>query len=122
MKNSCIDSAEYKSILSDFYAGVNATVGRWLARVDVGTLYIEPGRPWENGYIESFNASLRKECLNAHWFQTLREAKSKIEQWKREYNEDRPHSSLGNLTPREYAQNLKPQGTSDTKKLTLQVV
>ena len=83
---------------------------------------IRPGKPVENAFIESFNASLRKECLNAHWFQTLEEAKSKIEQWRREYNEDRPHSSLGNLTPKEDAQNLKPQGASDTKTLTLQVV
>jgi len=95
---------------------------QWAYENDVRLDFIRPGKPVENAYIESFNASLRKECLNAHWFQTLEEAKSKIEQWRREYNEDRPHSSLGNLTPKEYAQNLKPQGTSDTKKLTLQVV
>jgi putative transposase len=53
----------------------------------------------ENTFIESFNASLRKECLNVHWFQTLEEARLKIEQWRKEYNEDRPHGSLGYITP-----------------------
>ena len=95
---------------------------QWAYENGIRLDFIRPGKPVENAFIESFNASLRKECLNAHWFQTLEEAQSKIERWRREYNEDRPHSSLGNLTPKEYAQNLKPQGTSETKKLTLQVV
>ena len=95
---------------------------QWAYDNNVKLDFIKPGKPVENAFIESFNASLRKECLNAHWFQTLEEAKGKIEQWRREYNEYRPHSSLGNLTPREYAQKLKPQGTSETKKLILQVV
>ena len=95
---------------------------RWAYENGVKLDFIRPGKPVENAFIESFNASLRKECLNAHWFQTLEEAKSKIEQWRREYNDDRPHSSLGNLTPGEFARNLEPEGTSGTKKLTLQVV
>jgi putative transposase len=95
---------------------------QWAYENGIRLDFIRPGKPVENAFIESFNASLRKECLNAHWFQTLEEAKSRIEQWRREYNEDRPHSSLGNLTPKEYARDLKPKGTSDTKKLTLQVV
>ena len=66
----------------------------------------------ENALIESFNASLRKGWLNTRWRQTLEEANLKIEQWRREYNDDRPHSSLGNLTAGELAQNLEPERTN----------
>jgi putative transposase len=61
---------------------------QWAYENGIRLDFIRPGKPVENAFIESFNASLRKECLNAHWFQTLEEAKSKIEQWRREYNED----------------------------------
>jgi transposase InsO family protein len=71
----------------------------WLARVGVKTLYIEPGSPWENGYIESFNGKLRDELLNREVFETLLEAKVLIEQWRVEYNTIRPHSSLGYRPP-----------------------
>jgi len=60
----------------------------------VKTLFIEPGSPWENGYIESFNGKLRDELLNREIFTTLEEAKVLIEQWRREYNQVRPHSAL----------------------------
>ena len=70
-------------------------IRRWLARLGVKTLFIEPGSPWENGYIESFNGKLRDELLNREIFTTLTEAKILIEQWRREYNQVRPHSSLG---------------------------
>jgi putative transposase len=69
-------------------------VRRWLSRLGVKTLFIEPGSPWENGYIESFNGKLRDELLNREIFTTLEEAKVLIEQWKREYNQIRPHSAL----------------------------
>ena len=71
----------------------------WLARVGVKTLFIEPGSPWENGYIESFNGKLRDELLDREIFYTLREAQILIERWRREYNEFRPHSSLGYRAP-----------------------
>jgi len=71
----------------------------WLARVGVKTLYIEPGSPWENGYVESFNGKLRDELLNAEIFETLLEAKVLIEAWRVEYNTVRPHSSLGYRPP-----------------------
>jgi len=74
-------------------------IRRWLSRVDVKTLFIEPGSPWENGYIESFNGKLRDELLNREIFTTLTEAKVLIEQWRREYNQVRPHSSLGYRPP-----------------------
>ncbi len=74
-------------------------VRKWLNRVGVKTLYIEPGSPWENGYVESFNSKLRDELLNGEVFITLTEAKVLIEQWRREYNQVRPHSSLGYRPP-----------------------
>jgi len=71
----------------------------WLNRLGVKTLFIEPGSPWENGYIESFNGKLRDELLNREIFTTLAEAKVLIGQWRREYNQVRPHSSLGYRPP-----------------------
>ena len=71
----------------------------WLERLGVGTLFIEPGSPWENGYVESFNGKLRDECLNRESFTTLTEAKVLIEQWRREYNQVRPHSACGYQPP-----------------------
>ena len=71
----------------------------WLHRVGVKTAYIEPGSPWENGYIESFNGKLRDELLNGEIFDTLLEAKVLIERWRRHYNTVRPHSSLGYRPP-----------------------
>jgi len=74
-------------------------IRRWLNRLGVKTLFIEPGSPWENGYIESFNGKLRDELLNCEVFYTLTEAKTLIEQWRKEYNQVRPHSSLGYRPP-----------------------
>ncbi len=71
----------------------------WLARLDVKTLYIEPGSPWENGYVESFNGKLRDELLDREIFYTPLEAKVLIEQWREHYNRVRPHSSLGYRPP-----------------------
>jgi len=74
-------------------------VRHWLSRIGVKTLYIEPGSPWENGYIESFNGKLRQEKLNGEIFYNLREAQILIEQWRQEYNTLRLHSSLNNRPP-----------------------
>ncbi len=71
----------------------------WLNRLGIRTLFIEPGSPWENGYIESFNGKLRDELLNREIFMTLTEAKVLTEQWRQEYNQVRPHSSLGYKPP-----------------------
>ena len=75
------------------------TVREWLAKVAVKTLFIEPGSPWENGYNESFNGKLRDELLAREIFYTLEEAKVLIEGWRVQYNEFRPHSSLGYRPP-----------------------
>ena len=71
----------------------------WLARLGVQTLYIQPGSPWENGYVESFNGKLRDELLNGEIFYTLKEAKVLIESWRVHYNTVRPHSALGYRPP-----------------------
>jgi len=71
----------------------------WLEHLGVATRFIEPGSPWENGYNESFNGKLRDELLNREIFYTLEEAKVLIEDWRREYNTIRPHSSLGYSPP-----------------------
>jgi putative transposase len=75
------------------------SIRKWLARLGVKTLFIEPGSPWENGYIESFNGKLRDELLNLEIFTTLEEAKVLIEQWRREYNQVRPHSAKNYRPP-----------------------
>lgn len=81
---------------SEFTAEV---VRHWLGTLKIKPLYIEPGSPWENGYVESFHGRLRDELLNAELFDTLWEAQVLIEQWRRDYNTIRPHSSLGYLPP-----------------------
>ncbi len=74
-------------------------VREWLANVGVNTLYIEPGSPWENGYVESFNGKLRDELLDREIFYTPLEAKVLVERWREHYNRVRPHSSLGYRPP-----------------------
>jgi transposase InsO family protein len=74
-------------------------VRKWLNRLGVKTLFIGPDSPWEKGYIESFNGKMRDELLNGEIFMTLEEAKVLIEQWRKEYNQIRPHSSLGYQPP-----------------------
>jgi transposase InsO family protein len=78
----------------------------WAHRNGVALRLIEPGKPNQNAYVESFNGRLRDECLNEHWFTSLAHARSVIEIWRREYNEERPKKVLGGLTPVEYARRL----------------
>lgn len=75
---------------------------RWLSKANIETALIEPGKPWQNGLGESFNGKFRDECLSMEWFRNRTDAKIVIEAWRRHYNEVRPHSSLGNLTPAEF--------------------
>ena len=75
----------------------------WIAAQGIGTALIEPGKPWQNGVGESFNGKFRDECLSLEWFRTRAEAKVVIASWRRHYNAVRPHSSLGYLTPNEFA-------------------
>jgi putative transposase len=76
---------------------------QWAYAHGVTLDFIDPGKPMQNGYLESFNGKLRDECLNLHWFGSLPEARRIIERWKEEYNTERPHSALGDRTPAEYA-------------------
>ena len=84
---------------------------KWANANDVEWHYIDPGKPQQNGYIESFNGSLRDECLNEHWFVGLGHAKTIIETWRQEYNHERPKKSLGGLTPAAYARQLAEANT-----------
>ncbi len=93
-------------------------IRQWLKDLGVKTLYIEPGSPWENGYIESFNGKLRDELLNVEIFTTLIEAQVLIESWRKDYNQIRPHSALGYRPPAPEA--IMPAYSSTT--LTLRVV
>ena len=77
---------------------------RWLQSAAIDTAYIDPGKPWQNGTNESFNGKLRSECLDLEWFRNRTEAKVGIERYRRHYNEERPHQSLGDLTPAEFKQ------------------
>ena len=75
---------------------------QWAYKRGVRLHFIDPGKPQQNGFIESFNGKLRDECLNEHWFLSLADARRIVEDWRLDYNQNRPHSSLGNLTPEEY--------------------
>ena len=75
----------------------------WCVEGQIELIHIQPGKPQQNGRIESFNGRLREECLNLSWFQNLFDARRKIAAWRKEYNEERPHSSLGYKTPKEFA-------------------
>jgi len=76
---------------------------QWAYERGVELHFIQPGKPTQNAFVESFNGKFRDECLNANWFRSLADAMERIEIWRRDYNSHRPHSSLGNLTPEEFA-------------------
>lgn len=75
----------------------------WAYRMQLKLKFIAPGKPQENAFVESFNGKFRDECLNEHWFLSMRHARQEIEGWRREYNDERPHSSLGYQTPNYFA-------------------
>ena len=83
----------------------------WIVDQGAGTALIDPGKPWQNGTGESFNGKFRDECLSLEWFRSRAEARVTIEAWRRHYNEVRPHSSLGYLTPAAFAAEVPPIST-----------
>lgn len=78
----------------------------WAHDKEIALRLIEPGKPNQNAYVESFNGRLRDECLNEHWFPTLLYARTSIESWRRDYNEERPKRALGGMTSAQYAAQL----------------
>ena len=113
---------------------VAQAVQAWLEQSEVGPVHIDPGKPWQNGVVESFIGKLRDECLDREWFHTPKEARILIEQYRRHYNRERPHSSLGYLTPTEMAnesaggvvalrpKKVKSVDTVNKENLTLEMV
>ena len=94
----CDNGSEYTSKAMD----------QWAYRSGVELKFIQPGRPMQNGFVESFNGRLRDECLNQHWFENLPQATDIIEAWRIEYNTDRPNRALGKKTPEEFAKKYEP--------------
>jgi putative transposase len=86
---------------------VSRAVLRWLQEAAIDTALTDPGKPWQNGADESFNARFRDECLSLEWFRNRSDATAVIEQWRRHYNDERPHSSLSYLTPLAYKTQIK---------------
>jgi|SRR6185437_12025714 len=95
-----------------------AALDIWAYRHGVELAFIRPGKTVENAYVESFHSRFRDECLAAHWFLDLVDAGFQIERWRRDYNEARPHSSLGNLTPREFTQAHTTKSEPPTTRLS----
>ena len=96
----CDNGSEFQSRLVDL----------WAYTQKVQLEFSRPGKPTDNAHIESFNGSLRDECLNVHWFTSLADAKEKLNAWRIDYNESRPHKALNDRTPREYSVEMANQG------------
>jgi len=82
----------------------------WCVERQIELVHIQPGKPTQNAHVESFHGRLREECLAVSWFQNLFDARRKIAAWRKEYNEERPHSSLGYRTPKEFATAMRAAG------------
>jgi putative transposase len=97
---------------------ISKELDRWAYENKVTLDFSRPGKPIDNAYVESFNGSFRDECLNTNWFLSLEDAREKIEAWRRDYNEWRPHSSLDNLTPSQYLEEHNPLTREKSLQLT----
>lgn len=105
LRNVCFKRGRPQVIKTDNGSEfISKVLDKWAYEHQVTLDFSRPGKPTDNAFIESFNGRFRQECLNTHWFLSLDDAKSKIEAWRRGYNESRPHSSLDWMTPSEYAQ------------------
>lgn len=95
----------------------------WCKNEGINMHFIDPGKPVQNAYIESFNGKFRDECLNLHWFESINEARDVIERWRDEYNTIRPHSSLGHVVPVEFRNRYEKNNTDDkiSQKLSFAV-
>jgi len=90
----------------------------WCIEKQIALVHIQPGKPQQNGYVESFNGKLRDECLNVNWFENLWDARRKIAAWQKEYNEERPHSALGYQTPAAFARQLPVASSGSALRAT----
>lgn len=86
---------------------ISKSLDRWAYENKVTMDFSRPGKPTDNALVESFNGSIRDECLNVHWFLSLEDAHEKVEYWQQEFNQQRPHSSLNNQTPEEFIRNMQ---------------
>ncbi len=108
LEKICLEKGFPEMIRSDNGSEfIGQAVNDWLAENGIKPIFIEPGKPWQNGKGESFNGKLRDECLSREWFSSVKEAQVVIEVWRNFYNTERPHSSLGYLTPLEFKARMK---------------
>ncbi|HEY0657894.1 MAG TPA: IS3 family transposase [Pyrinomonadaceae bacterium] len=108
LQRICADKGNPELMRSDNGSEfIGKAVNEWLAKNGIEPVFIEPGKPWQNGKGESFNGKLRDECLSREWFSSVKEAQVVIESWRKFYNEQRPHSSLGYLTPLEFKSKME---------------
>lgn len=98
---------------------VSHVILKWLQQAGIETALIDPGKPGQNGAAESLNGKFRDECLSMEWFRTRIEARAIIETWRRHYNEDRPHSSLGYRTPKQFKDEFQQQQPASTHRVIL---
>jgi len=111
-----------KSIVSDNGPEfVGRALDAWAYEHKVSLDFIQPGKPTQNAFAESFNGKFRDECLNQHWFLSMKEARGIFEDWRLYYNDVRPHSSLGDLTPTEYVSNWRENTDRESESLNLRV-
>ncbi len=108
LQRICLNKGQPEMIRSDNGSEfIGKAVNNWLAENGIKPVFIEPGKPWQNGKGESFNGKLRDECLSREWFSSVKEAQVVIENWRKFYNEKRPHSSLEYLTPQEFKSKME---------------
>jgi len=108
LQRVCLNKGQPEMIRSDNGSEfIGKAVNNWLAENGIKPVFIEPGKPWQNGKGESFNGKLRDECLSREWFSSVKEAQVVIENWRKFYNEKRPHSSLEYLTPLEFKSRME---------------
>jgi putative transposase len=99
---------------------ISKALDEWAYRQGVKLDFSRPGKPTDNAYIESFNGRFRQECLDQNWFEKIQEARIKIEEWRKDYNENRPHSALGQQTPTTFKENWQlNRGPNEADILTL---
>ena len=112
LQRVCADKGSPELMRSDNGSEfIGKAVNEWLAKNGIKPIFIEPGKPWQNGKGESFNGKLRDECLSREWFSSVKEAQVIIEKWRKFYNAERPHSSLGYLTPLEFKSKMENNQT-----------